>query len=166
MEEKVKKILGYVFAALVAVALVLVIVGMFVGQLGVKGGGESETVKLFDEGWGKYGAPSNTFAVISYIVTIVGLVVLLADAVLRLFAKKDLKIVRIIGVALAVVGAILVLVSGLLMVNDMWSVFGESKELLKKAGLSIYCAAGVWLAFIGGLVGGVAGGLGLLKQFN
>ena len=172
MKENAKKTLGFVFAALVVVGLVLAIVGMFVGQLVSKmpnilnGESVKTSVKLFDEGWGEHGAPSNTFAVISYIVTIVGLAVLAVDAVLHLFVKKDLKILRIVGAALAVVGAILVLVSGLLIVNDMWKVLGETKELAKKAGVSIYCGAGVWLAFIGGLVGGCAGGLGLVKAFN
>lgn len=180
MKENAKKILGYVFAALVVISLVLVIVGMFVGQLTMKipnpvtGTSFKETANLFEEGWGEdlgggISMPSNVFAIISFIVTIVGLVVLAADAVMRLFLKKDLKILRIVGAALAVVGAILVLVSGLLIVNKVWEPYlelGATKAQLKEAGMNIYCGAGVWLGFIGGLVGGVAGGLGLVKAFN
>ena len=101
--------------------------------------------------------PSRTFTLISFIVLLIGAVVLVIDAILRVFMGKDLKIVRIIGVALAFVGAILVLVAGLVLAGDF-------KDFAK---LDIYSAGvGIWLGFIGGLVAAVGGGLPLLKAFN
>ena len=176
-KSKSNNLFGYIFAALVLVGLVLAVVGMFVGQITttnpVTG---STTVNLFDESWGvttiagKDVGVSNTFAIIAFIVTLVGAVVLLLDAVLRLFLKKDLKIVRIVGAAVTLVGAVLILVSGLVMVSDSWSnleLTGTgAKDVLEKLGYSISCGAGVWLGFIGGLVATVGGALPLLKAFK
>lgn len=176
-KSKSNKLVGCILAALVLVGLVLVVVGMFVGQLTttapIVG---STTANLFDEGWGvqtvlgKEVGVSNTFAVIAFIVTLVGAVVLLLDAVLRLGLKKDLKLVRLVGAAVTLVGAVLILVSGLVMVSDSWSnmeILGTgTKDVLEKAGYSISCGIGVWLGFIGGLVAAVAGALPLLKAFK
>lgn len=159
MEEKAKKLCGYIFAALVAVGLVLAIVGMCTGIVTASAGGMSESVTLFDEGWAELDitVPSRTFALIAFIVMLVGAVLLVVDAVLRVFMGKDLKIVRIIGVALAFVGAILVLVAGILMASDF-------NDLTK---LDIYSAGvGTILGFIGGLLAAIGGGLPLLKAFN
>lgn len=172
-KSKSNNLFGYIFAALVLVGLVLVVVGMFVGQVSttnpITG---TTTANLFDEGWGVktiMGAEvgvSNTFAVIAFIITLVGAVVLVLDAVMRLFLKKDLKLVRIVGAAVTLIGAILILVSGLIMVSDSWGQLDGTKEALEKAGFSIACGAGVWLGFIGGLVAAVAGALPLLKAFK
>lgn len=171
MEEKAKKLCGYIFAALVAVGLVLAIVGMCTGIVTASAGGMSESMTLFDEGWAELSktadaaaaaglditVPSRTFALIAFIVMLVGAVLLVVDAVLRVFMGKDLKIVRIIGVALAFVGAILVLVAGILMASD----FNDFTKL------DIYSAGvGTILGFIGGLLAAIGGGLPLLKAFN
>ncbi len=174
-KAKKHSILSYVLAGLVIVALVLVIVGMFVGQViykypsDLKGGTTSESYPLFSDKWGdqKYGSVtvegiSNVFAVISFIVTLVGLALLAVDCVLRLFVGKDCKFCRIIGAALTFVGAILILVSGLVLANQM---YGDSKETLNKLNMSFSAGAGVWLGFVGGLVGAVAGALPISKKF-
>ncbi len=163
MEKSAKKLCGFIFAALVAVGLVLAIVGMFTGLVTFG----DKSLELFSELWGKPGAPSNTFAIIAFIVTIIGAAVLLIDAILRVFMGKDLKIVRIVGVALAFVGAILILVAGLLIVGDLNDTLDKlSGGLAEKVNATYSAAAGVWLGFIGGLVAAVGGGLPLLKAFN
>ncbi|MDE6402025.1 MAG: hypothetical protein K2L54_05360, partial [Clostridiales bacterium] len=132
MEEKAKKLCGFIFLALVAVGLVLAIVGMCTGIVTASVPGESESIGLFHEQWATLSKladeaaamkldvtiPSRTFALIAFIVMLIGVVLLVVDAILRVFVGKDLKIVRIIGVALAFVGAILVLVAGILMAGD------------------------------------------------
>ena len=169
MEKSAKKLCGFIFAALVAVGLVLAIVGMCTGIVTMTVGSASKSVGLFDAEWAEMekaaegaemfgiSVPSRTFTLISFIVLLIGAVVLVIDAILRVFMGKDLKIVRIIGVALAFVGAILVLVAGLVLAGDF-------KDFSK---LDIYSAGvGIWLGFIGGLVAAVGGGLPLLKAFN
>ena len=168
-----------IFATVIIVGLVLAIVGMCINVIKATTtvtvlGKEKVTetfIKLFDKEWADYkehDVANNTFLIISFIVTLVGLAVLLADSCLHLFAKKDLKILRIIGAALAIVGAILILVAGLTLVgafNDAFSADGGVEGFVEGS-YKHTAAAGVWLGFVGGLVGGVAGGLGLLKQFN
>ncbi len=173
MAKKKANVLGYVFLGLVIVALVLVIVGMFVGQVVAKGelfGKTSkEVIKLFDsDAWGveeigdeKVGV-SNAFAIVSFIVTLVGLATLVADGVLRLFAKKDVKVLRACGAIVTLVGAILILVSGLVMVGQCKD--AEFDFAFAKATYST--GAGIWLGFIGGLVGAVGGALPLFKAFD
>lgn len=178
--KKTNNIFSFVFAGVIVVGLILAIVGLFVGELGIKFestfSNDSSVAKLFDEGWGENSMPSNTFAIISFIVTIVGLVVLAISSVLKIM-DKDIKIVTYAGIALAVVGGILILASGLSIVNEMKALpeknLGETLggwlnglASLANIKVSYSCGAGVWLGFIGGLVGGVAGGLGLLKNFN
>lgn len=177
-KAKKKSVLGFVLFGLVAVALVLVIVGMFVGQVnftyqtmeGLKKVSATDTFKLFDE-WGdkKFGSVtvegvSNIFAVISFIVTLVGLVLLVIDGVLRLFMNKDCKYCRILGAAVTLVGAILILVSGLVMANQCYG-GDDAKKLLEAMEASFSAGAGVWLGFVGGLVGAVAGALPISKKF-
>ena len=48
-------------------------------------------------------------------MTLVGLAVLILDGVFRIFLNKDLRIIRMLGVAVTLVGAILILVAGLVM---------------------------------------------------
>ncbi len=179
MKAKQKQIVNYVFMCVVLVAIVLVVVGMFVGQIvakyeGALSGKSSEAIKLFDgDAWGveevggKNVGVSNVFAIISFIVTLVGLAVLVVDGVLHNCLKKDIRIIRIVGAALALVGAVLVLVAGLVMANQC----NDGSFNLSLGGVSLSKAsfsagAGVWLGFIGGLVGAVAGALPLLKQFD
>lgn len=159
MEEKVKKLCGYIFAALVVVGLVLVIVGMCIDIItitaSVLGVTVSESYGLFHDMWSAPGAPSTTFLLIAFIVAIAGAAVLLVDAILRVFLGKDIKIVRMLGAAVAFVGAVLILVAGLMLVSECNDI-----------GKGFSAGAGVWLGFIGGLVAAVGGGLPLLKAFN
>ena len=56
MGKKKKSVMGYVLMGVVFVALVLVVVGMFVGQVIATGKilseSSSESIKLFDDSWG------------------------------------------------------------------------------------------------------------------
>ena len=176
-KKKSGNVLGFVLLAVILVALVLVVVGMFVGQVGLsyvtglKGETTTETFKLFGEWGDRTVGPltlkgvSNVFAVISFIVTLIGLVLLLIDGIVHYVLDKNMKIIRFIGVAASLVGAILILVSGLVMANQCYG--GEDgKKLLETFKVTFSAGAGVWLGFVGGLLGAVGGGLGLLKKFN
>ena len=176
-KKKSLNVLGIVLVAVVLVALVLVVVGMFVGQIvstassNLAGKSESTVIKLFDpDAWkvtevgGKKVGVSNVFGIVSFVVTLVGLVVLLLDGIMHYILGKDLKIIRFVGVALTFVGAVLILVAGLVMANQYGEYanvdFGDLAKNTISAGL------GVFLGFIGGLIGAVGGGLGLLKKFK
>lgn len=179
MAKKQKgSLLGIVFLCLVLVGLVLVVVGMFVGQVAYSYSKITEQVteqiKLFDGDWNKeinlvvtkVTYPSNTLGIIAFIVAAVGLLVLLCTGVLQNLLKKDgsiLNIVRIVGVALTIVGAVLILVSGITMAN---ACYGDAKEVLEKANITFAPGIGAWLGFAGGLVGGICGCLPLLKPFK
>lgn len=176
-KKKSINVLGIVLVAVILVALVLVVVGMFVGQVnlsyvtGLKGETTTESFKLFGEWGDRTVGPltlkgvSNVFAVVSFIVTIVGLALLLIDGILHYLLGKDMRIIRFVGVAASLVGAILILVSGLVMADQCYG--GEDgKKLLDAFKVVFSAGAGVWLGFVGGLVGAVGGGLGLLKKFN
>lgn len=176
-KKKSGNVLGFVLLAVILVALVLVVVGMFVGQVVMTtsskliGQSESTIFKLFDgntwkvtEVGDKKVGVSNVFAIISFIITLVGLVVLLLDGIIHYVLGKDLKIIRFIGVAATFVGAVLILVAGLVMASQCKD--GLGVDLGNIAQNTFSAGAGVWLGFVGGLLGAVGGGLGLLKKFN
>lgn len=174
MKEEQKKALGYVFAGIVLVGLALVIVGMCIGVVSVRSLLESKSIGLFDDDWGVETpigtAPGNTFAIIAFILAIIGAVVLVADSILRIFVKKDIKVLRIAGAAFTFIGTVLVLIAGLLLASGMEEFtakgIGATVEQMKSAGVSVSAGAGVWLGFIGGLVATVGGALPLLKALN
>lgn len=160
MEEKQKKMLGYIFAGIIVVGLVLAIVGMFLGAVTGEMGGKSASVGLFDEDWDLYkeaDLASPTFAIIAFIVTIVGGVVLVVNSVLKMLGK-EVKFLGLIGGAVALIGAILILVAGLMLAGDM----NETIPVIDPYSAGI----GIWLGFIGGLLAGAAGIVGSLKAFN
>lgn len=161
MEDSKKKTLGIVFLAVVAVGLVLAIIALFTGVVTAEMMGQSESVGLFDEGWETVSEiASPTFATIAVIVTIVGGVVALVGLILKMIGK-GIAILNLAGGAVMLIGGILVLVAGLMLAGDM----NEPFEAL--GGATPYSAGmGVWLGFIGGLLGGVAGVMSGLKQFN
>ncbi len=173
------KILGIIFLALVVAGLVLVIVGMCIDvinqttTLSAFGKETSKTIgiSLFDDRWDNYKKleiANNVFLIVSFIVAIVGLAVLALDAVIRVFMGKNLKIIRAVGALVTIVGAILILIAGLTTAAAFGKNFSADVNLGELAGGSskFTAAAGVWLGFVGGLIGGVCGGLPLLKQFN
>ncbi len=179
MAKKQKgKIINFVFLGLVLVALVLVIVGMCVGQVSHSymelNKEVNETWSLFSDHWNveenflmfKFTTPSNALGVTAFILAIVGLAVLLLSGVMQTVLNKSgllVTILRLAGVVLTVVGAILILVSGLNMASEC---YGGHKEDLEKAKIFFSAGAGVWLGFVGGLVGGICGALPLFKPFK
>lgn len=166
-KKKKLNILGIVFAALVLVGLVLVIVGMCTGIITATVLDKSTAIGMFDDVWDTLAKlsetanklntdvtiPSRTFTLIAFIVTLVGSVVLLAHAALKLVGK-DIKLLGLVGGAVTVIGAILILVAGLVLA-------GQFNTYYK---MDVYSAGvGIWLGFIGGLV---AGACGILSALN
>ncbi len=176
-KKKSGNVMGFVLLAIILVALVLVVIGMFVGQVrlsyvaNLKGETATESFKLFGE-WGDRSVGpltlkgvSNVFAIVSFIIALAGLILLLVDGIVHYVLGKNLKLIRFMGVAAALIGGILILVSGLVMAEQCYG--GEDgKKLLEAFKVTFTAGAGVWLGFIGGLVGAVGGGLGLLKKFK
>ena len=169
-----KSVLGFVFAALILVGLILVIVGLFVGQVTATGTllgkSSSKTIALFDgDAWkvtevaGEKVGVSNVFAIIAFIVTLIGALALCVNALLKILGK-DVKFLGFIGAALTFVGAILILVAGLVMAGQCADYL--SLDLGNLGSVSYSAGAGVWLGFIGGLIAAVAGCLSSLKKFN
>ncbi len=182
--KKKTNLFGWIFAALMLVGLVLVVVGMCIGNINMALAGRTETITLFDESWEtlkeannalETNLPQPTFGIIAFVVTLVGAAILVLDAVLRIALKKDIKLIRMIGAAVTLIGAILILVAGLVLASDFNSYYDELNKIAGDIGnflgkdleVKPYSAgAGVWLGFIGGLVAAVAGGLSTLKVFN
>lgn len=181
---KTKKgnVLGYVLMCIVLVGLVLAVVGMFVGHVAYTHGlndVQTEYFKLFDstkwgvqkiEGGGisidaaEY--PSNALGIVGFILALVGLAVILVADVFKNCLKKNgtlVTVLRIAGVALALVGAVLVFVSGFVMADGWY--FGK-QDTANKLGTYYKIGPGAVLGFVGGLVGAVAGALPLLKPFK
>ncbi|MDE7165259.1 MAG: hypothetical protein K2O04_07565 [Clostridiales bacterium] len=163
MTKKKLNIISIVFMALILVGLVLVIVGMCTGVVSAEG----ESTTLFDDGWDMPGMPSTTFTVVAFIVAIIGAVALIVNSALGLLGK-DIKILGLAGGAVAVVGAVLVLVAGLVLAGDLSDIINSLSNLGSSIGVevpkvSVSAGVGIWLGFIGGLVAGASGILSALK---
>lgn len=163
MAKKKLNVIGIVFMSLIIVGLVLVIVGMCTGVVSAEG----ESTTLFDDGWDAPGMPSTAFTIVAFIVAIIGVVILIVNAVLGLLGK-DIKVLGFVGGAVAIVGAILVLVAGLVLASDLSDVINAIGNLGSSIGIevpkaSVTAGVGIWLGFIGGLVAGAAGILSALK---
>ncbi|MDE5562281.1 MAG: hypothetical protein K2J01_01890 [Clostridiales bacterium] len=163
-------VVGIVFFALIIVGLILAVVGMCVPIITMTPPiGESESVGLSHEIWDTLAKlkeaadklnqdatiPTKTFTVIAFVVTLVGAGILAVNGILGLLGK-DIKILGLVGGAVAIVGGILVLVAGLVLA-------GQFNDYGKAAGLKYSAGIGIWLGAIGGILAGAAGLLGALK---
>lgn len=167
MEEKQKKIVGYVFLGILAAMLILVIVGLCTG--GVTDTGEHGTGKitidLFDDQWEvankMYGA-SPTLAIIGCVVAMIGVCALAAYVALKVFLNKNIRILGILGAIVALAGGILVMVGGIMMASKLNTLGGKSGTNI----LVYDPAIGTWLAGIGGIVAAIVGFVASSKKFN
>lgn len=156
-------VIGIVFTALAAVGLVLAIVGMCTGVVSVEG----ESITLFDEGWDAPGMPGTGFAIVAFIVALIGALIVLVHGVLG-FVGKDIKILGLVGGAVAILGGILVLVAGLMLASDINDLMNLAGSIAGSIGMdvpeiSVNAGVGVWVGTIGGVIAGVAGLLNALK---
>ncbi|MDE7107661.1 MAG: hypothetical protein K2O39_04990, partial [Clostridiales bacterium] len=110
--------------------------------------------------------PTKTFTVIAFVVTLVGAGILVVNGILGLLGK-DIKILGLVGGAVAIVGGILVLVAGLVLAGQFGSYLEDAAKLGGSAGLpkgaEFSAGIGIWLGAIGGILAGVAGLLNALK---
>lgn len=184
MEEKTKKLAVNIIGGLIGFGLGLVLVSMFLGVAVCKTSYAGNfTIGLFDEDYDTFNI-SNTFAILSFIITAVGAIILGIDASLRNKTGKDLKIMRIFGIAITAVGSVLILVSCIMLANDLEDLFvgvaldAAKSEMGSQAGvtdemlismikqlISVKIGVGVYLGFIGGLCATIGGVLLLLKPF-
>lgn len=167
MEEKQKKIVGYVFLGILAAMLILVIVGLCTG--GVADTGENGTGKitidLFDDQWevaSKMFGASPTLAIVGCIVAMIGVCVLAAYVALKVFLNKNIRILGILGGLVALAGGILVIVGGIMMALKLNTLGGQSGVNAR-----VYDpAVGTWLAGIGGIAAAIVGFVASSKKFN
>lgn len=193
MEEKTKKLAVNIIGGLIGFGLGLALVSMFLGVVVCKSSVPLEidgktrllndSLSLFDKDYATLGI-NNTFAILSFIITAVGAIILGIDASLRNKAGKDLRIMRIVGIVITAVGSVLILVSGILLANDIEDFFvgialdAAKSEMGSQAGvtdemliiaikqiISVKIYVGVYLGFIGGLCATIGGVLLLLKPF-
>lgn len=165
MEEKTKKLAVNIIGGLVGFGLGLALVSMFLGvavcNSPVTG---NQSIGLFDEDYSTFGI-NNTFAILSFIITAVGAIILGIDASLRNKAGKDLRIMRIVGIVITAVGSVLILVSGIILAKDLKDFFVSIAHISLKDYISVNIGVGVYLGFIGGLCATIGGVLLLLKPF-
>lgn len=162
-----KKIAGYVFLGIFAVALVLVIVGMCIGGLadtGENGTGKLNYTLFSDElkTAAKLLNTSTTLAVVGYVVAIIGVCVLAAYIVLKLFLNKNIRILGILAAVVALAGGILVMVGGIVLATKFNTMGGLSSG---KNALIWDPNAGIWLGGIAGIVAAIAGFVSASKKF-
>lgn len=163
MEDKQKKMLGFVLAGIVLIGAVLAFVGLFLDVVTAADAGTS----LFDEGWDAPGMPSRAFTIVAFIVTIIGALALIVNAVLKLFVKKEIKMLGMIGGIVTVVGAVLILIAGLVLAGDFDDIWNAASNLVPgMPKMDISAGVGIWLGFIGGLIAGAAGIVSSLKALN
>lgn len=162
-KQEKKKIMAIVGAGVALVGLVLAIVGLFLDVLSITmsvpgGGSLTQSSSLSDIAKDGEYTGNTTFIYIAIIVTLVATAGCLAERVLA-FMGKDLKVVRIACGAAALVGAILVIVSGFVLAGAVKSDLG----ILATDSVTIAPAVGIWLAAVGGILGVGSVVTGLLK---
>lgn len=189
MEEKQKKILQWVFTGIMGVGLILIIVGMFLGL--VHSDQLNLTYKLVgDKKWDLHAdmiadinnnvnpdykvwfdssyTYSSTFTVISFVIAIVGTVMIILNSVLKIALHKNIKALGILAVILTLIGAIMIIVSGLALANNLgklyWCYFDRECKGIEPNYFS--AAAGIYVGLVGGILATVAGIASQLKAFK
>lgn len=167
MEDKKKKIVGYVFLGILAVTLILVIVGMCIGGLsdtGENGTGKidatlfSDELKLMTEAF----KTSPTLAILGYVAAIIGICALAAYVALKLFLNKNIRIMGILGGLVALAGGVLIMVGGVIMAFKLNTLGGQHGVNVLVWDPNI----GIWLGGIAGIVAAIAGFVSSSKKFN
>ena len=177
MAGKIKNKVFYAMTCLTGLGFGLLLGGMFIGVVNSASDipGVSGNISLFDEDFSTLGI-SNTFALLSFIVTIVGIIMICADLGLRNKFKMLILPLHIASIAVTAVGAILILVSGIILAGDVEDAIinfamaeaGTSDpaiEAILRASVSINAGAGIYLGFIGGLIAAAASGVTMHKRF-
>lgn len=126
MEKQKLKILVYTFVCMVGFGLGLVAVSLFMSvvdltsKVSVPGssGTYNASLGLFDADWDSLDA-SPAFLVISFLVLVVGLVLMAVDASYKQKLAKKIKGLNYIALAVSVVGLVLLIVASLVTLNSV-----------------------------------------------
>ncbi|MDE5593121.1 MAG: hypothetical protein K2I75_04225, partial [Clostridiales bacterium] len=118
MENKNLKVAVYLLTGMVGFGLGLIAVSLFMSFMDINVnplfssmvGMSSASLDLFDDFWSTLEV-SPAFVIISYLVLVVGLAIVAIDVSLKQKAKKKVKGLNIAGLAVTVVGFILLIVS-------------------------------------------------------
>mgnify|MGYP001033621932 CR=1 FL=1 len=184
MEDKFKKPLFYAVTFIIGMGLGLAIVGLFIGVVSCQTqipGIPSGMVGLFDEDFDTFGI-NNMFTIVSFIITIIGVLILCIEVSVRIKIRKYIMPLHIAGIAVTVVGAVLVLVSGIMLAGDVEDaivkialaelhadgnigVDDATAIAIIKSMISIKAGAGIYLGFIGGLISAIGSAALFIKQF-
>ena len=165
MKENQKKIVGYVFLGLAAVALVLVIVGLCIPNVAGTYAGVKLEYKLFGDEHKVIDAlykSSPTLSIVGFVVAIVGIAAVLAYFVLKLFLNKNIKAIGLLGGIVAAVGGILAFVNAAIIAGKLNTGNGNLPGNLQ----AYDPAVGAILGLTGGLLVLVLGAFGSSKKLN
>lgn len=118
MENKNLKVAVYLLTGMVGFGLGLIAVSLFMSFLDINVnplfsgfvGASTASLELFDEDWSMLGV-SPAFVIISYVVLIVGLIIVAVDASIKQKLKRKIKGLNFGGLAVTVIGFALLLVS-------------------------------------------------------
>ncbi|MDE7164989.1 MAG: hypothetical protein K2O04_06175 [Clostridiales bacterium] len=117
MENKTYKVIVNLILGMVGFGLGMIAVSMFLNFMHIgfiypmlKIEGMMGGIDLFGSAWNMY-KTSPAFVIISYVVLIVGLVIMAVDASIRQKLKKKVKGLNYVGLVLVIVGFVLLIVS-------------------------------------------------------
>lgn len=188
MDNKSTKMIINVFAGIMGFGLGLVVVSLFLSMINVSAPliipkAENPVFDIFSADWDFVDA-SPAFIVISFVVLIIGIVVMSVDVGIKQFAKKQIKGLNYIALAVIFVGLILVIVSTIVTKNAIKDEFieivlgsmGDSEEYEGMTNAQIEFAINLLINFelgigaIMGIIGGVFATIGgtllVLPQFD
>lgn len=191
MEKKSIKTLVYLFVGMVGFGLGLIAVSLFLDFMNIKfilpmpelTGIVGGRIDLFSSTWDMYNV-SPAFVIISYLVLIVGIIIISVDASFRQKLKKKVKGLNYIGLALAAVGFILLIVSIIVVKGQMEDAHGKfwliamkesgqadgmSDEMLKLSLSMLFSydlGIGSIMAIIGGVIALIGGIMLVIPVFD
>ncbi|MDE6200799.1 MAG: hypothetical protein K2M47_02805 [Clostridiales bacterium] len=143
MENKNLNAAVYVFTCIVILGLWLITIGMFASfvdmsipnQIPTANGITSDSLALFDSSWKMLDGASPLFAILSYVVLIIGLAIVAIDSTIRQKLKKNVKGLKYAGFTFAVVGFVLLIVSMVLTKNDVqYAMNNALLDIMKQTG--------------------------------
>lgn len=185
MDNKTTKVVINVFAGLLGFGLGLIAVSFFLGMVeaSIPMMGINASLKIFDADWNTMDS-NPVFIIVSFIVILSGIIVMAVDVGIKQKAKKQVKGLNYIALALTIIGFILVIVSTVVtknavkdeMIEMLMGVLGdlEGYEGMTKAQLelvinmlvSFKLGVGAVMAIVGGVFALIASILLVLPQFN
>ncbi|MCH5155232.1 MAG: hypothetical protein J1F69_01365 [Clostridiales bacterium] len=126
MENKTLKTLIYIFVGMVGFGIGLIAVSMFISVVDFTSkvpmpsgkGTYGASLSLFDADWDSMDA-SPAFLIVSFLVLLIGLVMMAVDASVRQKLKKKVKGLNFVALAISVIGLIMLIMAAVYTRNDV-----------------------------------------------